>query len=99
METDSSMTGEEKQISRCWGSLRKADIIMSLVSVKEEKETNGSMEQLCCSLSVIYVVMCVLVKDFLAADLQVLTHRGAIVLTEPPDLACAARAARLFLSR
>lgn len=73
---------------------------MSLVSVKEEKETNGSStEQLCCCVSVIYVVMCVLLKDFLAADLQVLTHRGAIVLTELPDLACAGRAARLFPSR
>lgn len=72
---------------------------MSLVSVKEEKETNGSTEQLCCSVSVIYVAMCVLFKDVLAADLQVLAHRGAIVLTEPPDPACAGRAARLFLGR
>lgn len=43
---------------------------MSLVSVKEEKETNGSStEQLCCSVSVIYVVMCVLLKDFLCRGL------------------------------
>lgn len=55
------MTGEDKQISRC---LCKADIIMSLVSVKEAKETNGSVEQLYCFLSLIYVLMCVLVKDF-----------------------------------
>lgn len=58
------MTGQDKQISRCWGSLSKADIIMSLVSVKEAKETNGSAELLCRSLSVIYVLVCVLVKDF-----------------------------------
>lgn len=64
METDSSMTGQDKQISRCWGSLGKADIIMSLVSVKEAKETNGSAEPLCRSLSVKYVLVCVLVKDF-----------------------------------
>lgn len=86
------------QVAR--GSLRKADIIMSLVSVKEGKETNGSStERLCCSVSVIYVLMCVLLKDFLAADLQVLTHRGAIALTGPPDPACAGRPARLFPSR
>lgn len=61
---------------------------MSLVSVKEEKETNGGTEQLGCSVSVMYVAMCVLVKDVLAADLQVLAHRGAIVLTEAADPAC-----------
>lgn len=95
------MTGQDKQISRCWGSLSKADIIMSLVSVKEAKETNGSAELLCRSLSVIYVLVCVLVKDFFfffAADLQFLTHSGAILLTEPADLGCAGRA-HLFLSR
>lgn len=48
IETDSTMTGEDKQISHCWGSLCKADIIMSLVSVREKKETNGCMERLCC---------------------------------------------------
>lgn len=37
IETDSTMTGEDKQISHCWGSLCKADIIMSLVSVREKK--------------------------------------------------------------
>lgn len=37
IETDSTMTGEDKQISHCWGRLRKADIIMSLVSVTEKK--------------------------------------------------------------
>lgn len=48
IETDSGVTGEDKQISHCWGSLRKADIIMSLVSVREQKETNGCVEPLCC---------------------------------------------------
>lgn len=40
IETDSTMTGGGKQISRCCGSLRKADIIMFLVSVRGKKETN-----------------------------------------------------------
>lgn len=48
IETHSTMTSEDKQISHCWGSLSKADIIMSLVSVREKKETNGCMERLCC---------------------------------------------------
>lgn len=45
IETDSTMTSEDKQISHCWGSLGKADIIMSLVSVREK---NGCVERLCC---------------------------------------------------
>lgn len=45
IETDSTMTGEDKQISHCWGSHCKADIIMSLVSVREK---NGCVEQLRC---------------------------------------------------
>lgn len=77
IETDSTMTGEDKQISHCWGSLCKANIIMSLVSVREKKETNGSVQRLCCSMSVIYVVIRVLFKDFFAADLRVLSHGGA----------------------
>lgn len=48
IETDSSVTGEDKQISHCWGSLCSADIIMSLVSVREEKATNDCVERLCC---------------------------------------------------
>lgn len=77
IETDSTMTGEDKQISHCWESLCKANIIMSLVSVRENKETNGSVQRLCCLMSVIYVVIRVLFKDFLAADLRVLSHGGA----------------------
>lgn len=37
IETDSSVTGEDKQISHCWGSHCKADIIMSLVSVRRRE--------------------------------------------------------------
>lgn len=66
------MTGKDKQISHCDGSLCKADIIMSLVSVREEKETNGCMEKHRCLMSVIYGALLVLFKDVLAAVLQVL---------------------------
>lgn len=51
IETDSTMTGEDKQISHCFGSLGEADIIMSLVSVRGK---NGCVRPRRCSMSVIY---------------------------------------------
>lgn len=76
------MTGKDKQISHCNGSLCKADIIMSLVSVREEKETNGCMEKHRCLMSVIYGALLVLFKDVLAAVLQVLLQG---VMGAPPQ--------------
>lgn len=54
---------------------------MSLVSVSDEKETNGSEERLCCSLSVMYVVIRVFFSflkfRILTSDLLVLSRGGA----------------------
>lgn len=55
---------------------------MSLVSVSDEKETNGSVERLCCLVSVIYVVIRVFSFSFfkfriLTSDLLVLSRGEA----------------------
>lgn len=98
IETDSTMTGGGKQISRCCGSLRKADIIMFLVSVRGKKETNvqrGAALLLDVSNIYTYSTIVVLFKDVPIADLHV-SH--AIVLIKPSDFAVTERGTCLFHS-
>lgn len=76
------MTGEDKQISRCWGRLCKADIIMSLVSVNEAEDKWQRGAALLFFVSNICPDVCFSQGYsfffFFAADMQFLTHSSAI---------------------
>lgn len=70
------MTGKDKHISHCKGSLCKADIV-SLLSVREQKKTNGGTEKhTLLDVSNIWLRYLFHSRMLMLQSLQVLLHRG-----------------------